>query len=89
VIAAYEAADPDVREALDAASETLNSVLAETRDVVVMHLGSPVAGELADRAVNWLKPLVARTAAVINGTATATTTELLNTQAAIDAILRL
>lgn len=71
VIAAYEAADPAVRDALDSAAETLNRVLLETRDVVIRNLATPsTADVLAQRAVTWLKPLVARTAAVINGTAT-------------------
>ncbi len=86
VIAAYEAASPKVREDLEAASETLNSVLLETRDAVVAQLAAPVAGELATRAVAWLKPLIARTAAVINGTAIGTDRDRYCTQAAIDTL---
>jgi hypothetical protein len=83
-IAAYDAADPAVRDALDSVAETLNAVLAETRDVVLKHIASPDAEVLARRAVAWLKPLVARAAAVINGpTAAATSVE---TQAAVDAL---
>ena len=67
VIAAYNAVDPAVRDALDAAAETLNAVLVETRDVVLGHLTSPNAEALARYALAWLKPLLARTAAVING----------------------
>jgi hypothetical protein len=83
-IAAYDAADPAVRDALDSVAETLNAVLAETRDVVLKHIASPDAEGLARRAVAWLKPLVARAAAVINGTAAAATG--IETQAAIDAL---
>ena len=68
VIAAYNAADPAVRDALDSVSETLNAVLVETRDVVLRHLTSPDAEVLTQRALAWLKPLIARAAAVINGT---------------------
>jgi hypothetical protein len=85
VIAAYNAADPIVRDALDAASETLNAVLVDARDVVLKHLASPDAEVLAQRAVAWLKPLIARTATVINGTGTRAANNA-ETQAAIDAL---
>ncbi len=70
MIASYEAADPAVRQALDSAAATLNAVLAETRDAVLKNLSLPeTADAFAQRSVAWLKPLVARAAAVINGTA--------------------
>ena len=84
LIAAYEAADPELREALDRATETLNAVLAETRNVVIQHIASPHSEALAQRAVAWLKPLVARTAAIINGTATGARAK--GAQAAVDAL---
>lgn len=86
VIRAYEAADPAVRAALDEASETLNTVLAQTRNVVLEHLATPAADALAQRALHWLKPLIARTAAVINGTTTKEPERTGSPQAAIDAI---
>jgi hypothetical protein len=85
VIAAYRAADPAVRDALEAAAETLNAVLGKTRSVVVAYRATPEAEMLALRAVAWLKPLIARTAAVINGTATGPL-DRLDGQAAIDAM---
>jgi hypothetical protein len=88
VIAAYHAAHPAVRDALDRASETLNTVLTKTRDVVVEHHQAPDADILAQRAVAWLKPLIARTAAVINGTATGTAADTRDVQAAVDAIFQ-
>jgi hypothetical protein len=86
VIHAYETADPAVREALDAVTETLNAVLMQTRDVVLGHLGTPVAEELTRCAVAWLKPLIARAGGVINGTAAAGSIDRQAPQAAIDAI---
>ena len=83
VIAAYEAADPAIRDALDCTSQTLNNVLVEARDVVLRHLATPAADALAQRAVAWVKPLIARTAAVINGARVADDG---GTQAAIDAL---
>jgi hypothetical protein len=67
----------------------LNTVLAATRDVVVRNLATPSTADiLAQRAVAWLKPLIARTAAVINGTATGTAADRRSTQAAIDALFK-
>ena len=85
LVAAYDATDPAVREALDSVSETLNAVLMQTRDVVVNHLGTPAAEALARRAVAWLKPLIARAAGVINGAAHVAAGRQAP-QAAIDAI---
>lgn len=80
-IAAYDAASPAVRHALDAVSETLNSVLLEARDALFRPLARPDADMIAQRAVARTKPLIARAAAIINGTA-----EEAATQAAIDAL---
>jgi hypothetical protein len=85
VIGAYLAADPAVREALDRASATLNAVLAETRDVVIQHLASRKGEELTQCALTWIRPLIARTAAVINGTSTDAADQH-GPQAAIDAM---
>ena len=86
MIAAYQAADPAVRDALDRAAETLNSVLTATRQVVAQHLNTPDADLLAQRAVAWLTPLIARTATVINGTTTGTAADSRSAQAEIDAL---
>ena len=69
VIAAYEAANPAVREAIDRASEMLNEALVKTRDIVLRNRAKPEAAKAAQRALVWLKPLIVRTAAVINGMA--------------------
>ncbi len=82
VIAAYGGADPAVRDALDSVAETLNAVLLDTRDVFLGRPLGPDTEALAQRAVSWLKPLVARAASVINGAGEISGT----TQAAIDAL---
>ena len=85
IIAAYDNADPVARDALDNVAETLNAVLSETRGVVLRNMATPdTAAVLALRAADWLKPLIARMAAVINGTATAPVGA--DTQSAIDEI---
>jgi hypothetical protein len=85
IIAAYDNADCVAREALDSVAQTLNAVLSETRDVVLRNMATPdTAAVLALRAADWLKPLIARMAAVINGTATAPIGA--DTQSAIDEI---
>jgi len=81
VIRAYQAADPVLRAALDAASETLNASLAATRDAAMN--GGTKKDALAHRALADVRPLIAHMAALINGT---TDTEGVGTQAAIDAM---
>ena len=88
VIAAYEAADPAVRSALDAVAETLNKVMETTRATVAEHLGTPAAEALAKRAVAWLNPLIARLAAIINGAGIVPSADDKNPQAAIDTLFR-
>jgi len=82
VIAAYDAADPSVRHALDSVAETLNTVLLDTRDVFLGRQLGPDTEVLVQRAVNWLKPLIARAASIINGAGETRGT----TQAAIDSL---
>jgi hypothetical protein len=67
IIAAYDAATPALRDALDGTAETLNDVFIESRGVVVRHLDTSAAGVLSQRAMVWLRPLIARLAAVIDG----------------------
>ena len=68
-------------------SETLNAVLSETRDVVLRNMATPeTAAVLALRAADWLKPLIARMSAVINGTPPGSATT--DAQSAIDEIFR-
>jgi hypothetical protein len=86
VLAAYDAADPTVRQALDSAAATLNAVLAETQEAVLKNVNLPeTANAFAQRSVEWLKPLVARTGAVINGTAHSAP-DWAGPQAAIDSL---
>jgi hypothetical protein len=84
VIAAYDAAHPAVRHALDGAAQTLNTVLLEARDTVLSHLGTPHVEPLALRALAWVKPLIARIAGIING---ADAGDRVDAQAGVDALL--
>lgn len=83
VIAAYQAADPKVRRALDSTADALNRALAEICDLVLAKQIRP-AGALPQRQ-DGLKPLMARLAAIINGTGTGTANGA-GSQAAVDAL---
>ena len=83
VIAAYEAADPAVRAALDSTAETLNAVLLEARDTLLARLGTPDVKPLAQRAGAWTMPLIARGAGIINGSRVG---DGASAQAAVDAL---
>ena len=81
-IAAYEAADPTVRQALEQVAETLNAVLQETREALFNHAAGPDMPALARRAASWIRPLIVRAAAVINGR-----DDFGGSQAKVDALL--
>ena len=66
-IAAYKAADPNVRSCLDTLAGTITAVLESTRAAMSADMPPETAAALADHAAAWLKPLVARAGAVING----------------------
>lgn len=66
-IAAYEAADPNVRANLDALAGTMTALLEATRSVLLSGMLPETAALLAGRVVASLKPLIARAGAVING----------------------
>jgi hypothetical protein len=67
-IAAYAEADPELRQRLDTLADCMNEILAATREVMRKGLSESAATTVADIAVRWVKPLVARAGAVINGT---------------------
>lgn len=85
VIAAYEAADPAVRDQLDGAAETLNAVLLDACSTVLALRDTAHVEPLARRAVAWSKPLIARAAGIINGANAAAETQ---PQSAVDALFR-
>jgi hypothetical protein len=66
-IAAYDAADPDLRGCLDRLAGTMTAVLEATRAAMSAELPPERTAALAEDAAVWLRPLVARAGAVING----------------------
>ncbi|HZL31423.1 MAG TPA: hypothetical protein VFC54_10240 [Pseudolabrys sp.] len=66
-IAAYEASDPAARDRLDNLASTMTTVIETTRTTMTGGLSPHASGPLADRAAAWLKILVIRAGAVING----------------------
>jgi hypothetical protein len=85
VIAAYRAAKPSVRESIDGAASVLNDALIKTRDIVLRQRAKPDTAKAVQWALSWLKPLIGRTAAVINGTGV-NALQGQGSQAAVDAI---
>jgi len=65
-IAAYAAADAHARESLDALAGIMTMMLEATKDAM-SGLAPDTAGMLGARAAAYLKPLVVRAGAVING----------------------
>ena len=86
-IAAYEQADPLFRGQLDQIAGQMTQILTEARDGLKGDLSHDTIRILAEATVHWLKPLVARAGAVINGElAAALPTAEAAPQDAIDAL---
>ena len=71
-IAAYEQADPLFRHQLDEIADQMTQILTEARDGLKGDLSHDTIRILAEATTQWLKPLVARAGAVINGELAAT-----------------
>jgi hypothetical protein len=86
-IAAYEVADPQYRGPLDQIADQMTQILTETHDGLKGELSNDTIRILAEATTHWLKPLVARAGAVINGElASALPTSEAAPQDAIDAL---
>lgn len=66
-IAAYDIANPAARQRLDELADAMNAILLATKEALSLQLAPAAAGTLAAQAAGWLKPLVGRAGAVING----------------------
>ena len=66
-IIAYEQADPVFRQQLDDIADQMTRILTETRDGLKGDLSHDTIRILAAATAHWLKPLVARAGAAING----------------------
>jgi hypothetical protein len=66
-IAAYDGADPNIRNSLDTLAVTMTIVLEATRAAMDADRHPETVAALAGNAVGWLKPLIARAGAIING----------------------
>ena len=70
-IAAYEVADPLFRRQLDEIADQMNRILMEAQEGLKGALSHHTIRILAEATAHWLRPLVARAGAVINGEAAA------------------
>jgi hypothetical protein len=66
-IAAYEVSDPVFRHELDEISTHMTKILTATIEGMQHELSPRTLSVLAESTARWLKPLVARAGAVING----------------------
>jgi hypothetical protein len=66
-IAAYEVADPKYRNEIDQIARHMSMILLATCDAMRNELSPHTMGVLAETTARWLRPLVARAGAVING----------------------
>jgi hypothetical protein len=87
-IEAYDSAQPAARHCLETLADTMSAVLLAIRSALAGDLPPHVAAELAQRAAAWLKPLVARAGAVINGETAAERVVVPSPQSAIDHLMK-
>jgi hypothetical protein len=66
-VAAYNEARDDVRVPFDEICDTMTSILMAIRDAVETSNQDVTKMRLAENAVGWLKPLVAKAGGIING----------------------
>ena len=85
IVDAYHATDPAMRAALDCTAELLNAMVKRTGEVMRRHAGTPEVAIIARRALDQLRPQLARITAAINGP-TDQATDRQGSQAAIDAM---
>lgn len=85
-ITAYQAADPALRARLEVLVDSMNAVLEEARAALMMAPATTLAGTIADHAAARLRPLAARTAALINGVSDAGSADA--PQAMIDGLMQ-
>jgi hypothetical protein len=87
-IAAYNAAEPGLREYLDALAVTMTVMLEATRAAICADVSSEAASLIAAHTVACLKPLVARAGAVINGDFDPESNDPAAAQAVIDGLMQ-
>jgi hypothetical protein len=87
-LAAYNAAEPGLREFLDALAMTMTVVLETTRKAIGADPSSTEAVLITAHAVACLMPLIARAAAVINGDLDPEGHDTTAMQAVIDGLLQ-
>jgi hypothetical protein len=87
-IAAYDAADPSLRDCLDNLAGTMTAVLEASRAAMSSEEPPQSMAAVADRAAALLRPLVARAGAVINGENVAAAGEPATPQAMVDRLMK-
>jgi hypothetical protein len=87
-IAAYDAADPHLRGSLNALAATMSAILLATGAALRSELSPDATGRLAAQTSTWLKPLVARAGAIINGDADADEGTDAAPQAVVDSLMQ-
>jgi hypothetical protein len=85
-IAAYDAAEPALRERLDTLTGTMTAMLEATRAALNSGLPPDAGGFIAEAAAAWLKPLIARAGALINGEADGERSQPSAPQAVVDGL---
>lgn len=66
-IAAYDAADPNLRDSLDAPAGAMTAILDAAREELLSNRPPEASGRIGEAAAARLKPLISRAGTIING----------------------
>ena len=87
-IAAYDAADPNLRWSLDTLAGSMTAMLEATRAALLINMPPQAAGRIAGAAAARLTPLIARAGAIINDESDAKTSVPAQPQAVGDRLIK-
>lgn len=88
-IAAYGLAEPLMRGEFDDLCQTMTGTILAVREALSANISAAATAAISEQAAAWLKPLIARTSAVIHGldVSRGETISIQQSQAAVDALL--
>ena len=88
-LAAYDLADRLTRRQFDELCQSMTTTVMAVREALTADISAAATAAITEQAAAWLKPLIARTSAVIHGLdiRLGETVSIQDSQAAVDALL--
>jgi len=87
-IAAYDAADPNLRDSLDALAGAITAILEAAREELFSNMPPEASDRIGETAAARLKPLIARAGTIINGESDDKINVPAGSQAVVDLLMK-